>query len=251
MKPLLLSILTGLACSVSSLHASEPGQLEVPLEPLSAEVELGVIATTGNTESSAVKGKATIKQDFREWKNKYQFDALYKRNTYEGDDQTTAQKVFLSAQSDYKLSPENSSVFVYGSYTDDRFSGYDYQNTVAFGYSKRLFADQDSFLDYNIGPGYSFNRKDDGGVEDSIIVHLQMEYEYNFSPEVKFTQMLGSDVALESNKNTASKSESSITSKLRDNLSMKAAYNITHNSLSLDMREKTDSVTSVTLIYTF
>ncbi|MCW4629815.1 hypothetical protein [Marinomonas rhodophyticola] len=52
MKPLLLSILTGLACSVSSLHAVEPEQLEVPLEPLSAEVELGVIATTGNTERS-------------------------------------------------------------------------------------------------------------------------------------------------------------------------------------------------------
>ncbi|WP_418138963.1 hypothetical protein AB8616_09275 [Marinomonas sp. RS-M-Aa-14] len=55
MKPLLLSILTGLACSVSSLHAVEPEQLEVPLEPLSAEVELGVIATTGNTESLSLK----------------------------------------------------------------------------------------------------------------------------------------------------------------------------------------------------
>lgn len=251
MKPLLLSILTGLACSVSSLHAVEPEQLEVPLEPLSAEVELGVIATTGNTESSALKGKAVIKQDFREWKNKYQFDALYKRNTYEGKDEATAQRVFLSAQSDYKLSPENTSVFVFGSYTDDRFSGYEYQNTIAVGYSKRLFANQDSFLDYNIGPGYSFNRTDEGELDDTVIVHLQVEYEYNFSPEVKFTQIFGSDVALESNKNTISKSESAITSKLRDNLSMKASYNIAHNSEALDLKAKTDTTTSITMIYSF
>jgi putative salt-induced outer membrane protein len=249
MKPFLLLILTGLACSIPSLSAAE--SLVEPLEPLSMEVELGMIATTGNTESAALKGRTIIKQDFRTWKNKYQFDALYKRNTYNGVNETTTQKVFLSVQSDYKLSPENSSVFVFGSYTDDRFSGYDYQNTIAVGYSRRLFANQNSYLDYNIGPGYSFNRTDEGELDDTIIVHLQVEYEYNFSPEVKFTQTLGSDVALESNKNTISKSESAITSKLRDNLSMKAAYSITHNSEALDPRAKTDTTTSITMIYSF
>ena len=82
-------------------------------------------------------------------------------------------------------------------------------------------------------------------------MHIEAEYEYNFSTEVKFTQMLGSDVAVEGNKNTLSKSESAITARLRDNLSMKAAYSITHNSEVLDDREKTDSTTSITLAYSF
>lgn len=251
MRPLKRAVLAGLVFAIPSLYAAEILPQRQSLEPLSMEVQLGVIATTGNTDSSALKGRATIKQDFRIWKNKYELDALYKRDKHDGENKTTAQKIFLSAQSDYKLSAENTSVFVFGSYTDDRFSGYDYQNTIAVGYSRRLFSDQNSFLDYNIGPGYSFNSTDAGGKEDAIIMHIEAEYEYNFSTEVKFTQVLGSDVAVEGNKNTLSKSESAITARLRDNLSMKAAYSITHNSEVLDDRENTDSTTSITLAYSF
>lgn len=251
MRPLRRAVLVGLFFAIPSIHASERFPMKMPLAPLSMEVEFGVIATTGNTDSSALKGKATIKQDFRAWKNKYEMDTLYKRDRYEGVSETTAQKVFLSAQSDYKLSAENTSIFVFGSYTDDRFSGYDYQNTIAIGYSRRLFSHPNAFLDYNIGPGYSFNRTDEGNKEDSIIVHLEAEYECRFSSEVKFTQTLGSDLALEGHKNTLSKSETAISAKLRDNLSMKAAYSITHNSVVLDSRERTDSTTSMTLAYSF
>jgi putative salt-induced outer membrane protein len=251
MRPLKRAVLACLVFAIPSLYAAEFSSHREPLEPLSMEVQLGVIATTGNTDSSALKGRATVKQDFRTWKNKYEFDALYKRDKHDGENETTAQKIFLSAQSDYKLSDENTSVFIFGSYTDDRFSGYDYQNTLAVGYSRRLFSDQHSFLDYNIGPGYSFNSTDAGGKEDVIIMHIEAEYEYNFSTEVKFTQMLGSDVAVEGNKNTLSKSESAITARLRDNLSMKAAYSITHNSEVFDEREKIDSTTSITLVYSF
>jgi len=63
------------------------------------EVQLGVIATTGNTDSSALKGRATVKQDFRTWKNKYEFDALYKRDKHDGENETTAQKnIFIGTK---------------------------------------------------------------------------------------------------------------------------------------------------------
>ncbi|MCB5162221.1 DUF481 domain-containing protein [Marinomonas algarum] len=224
-----------------------------PLEPLSAELELGIIAITGNTESSALKGKATVQQDFKEWKTKYQLDTLYKRGRDEGatETTTTAQKVFLSAQSDYKLSGDNSSVYVYGSYTGDRFSGYEYQNTVSVGYSGRAFENEESALDYSVGPGYSFSETDDGDKEESAIAHVELQYEYVISPTSTFQQMVSTEAALQANKNTRSKSETSVSVKLRDDLSMKAAYSITHNSKVLSDKKKTDATTSVIFAYTF
>ncbi|MGO2235169.1 DUF481 domain-containing protein [Marinomonas sp. UCMA 3892] len=251
MEPIKRVVLAALACSVPVIYAADTPF--TPLEPLSAELELGVIAITGNTESTAVKAKATIKQDFEAWKAKYQIDTLYKRGKNEGetDTRTTAQKLFLSAQSDYKLSSENTSVFIYGSYTDDRFSGYEYQNTVSVGYSARLFASDSSFLDYSVGPGYSFTKTDKGDEDETAIVHVELQYEYKISPNATFQQALSTEAALQSDKNTRSKSETSVSVKLRDDLSMKAAYSLTHNSQVLDDKKNTDGTTSIIFAYTF
>ena len=250
MKPLKRIVLAAFACSAPIVYAETPF---APLEPLTAELELGVIAMTGNTESTAVKAKATIKQDFLAWKAKYQIDTLYKRgkDTQESETKTTAQKLFMSAQSDYKLSSENTSVFVYGSYTGDRFSGYEYQNTVSVGYSGRMFADDKSFLDYSIGPGYSFSQTDEGEEDEAAIVHVDFQYEYAISPNATFQQALSTEAALQNDKNTRSKSETSISVQLRDNLSMKAAYSLTHNSQVLDDKRNTDGTTSIIFAYTF
>ncbi|QUX91314.1 DUF481 domain-containing protein [Marinomonas sp. A3A] len=249
MKPLKRIVLAMFACSAPIVYA-EPF---APLEPLSAELELGVIAITGNTESTAVKAKATIKQDFVAWKAKYQIDTLYKRgkNTPDDETTTTAQKLFMSAQGDYKLSSEDSSVFIYGSYTGDRFSGYEYQNTVSVGYSGRMFGDENSFLDYSVGPGYSFSETDDGEVDETAIVHLELQYEYAISSNATFQQALSTEAALQSDKNTRSKSETAISVQLRDNLSMKAAYSLTHNSQVLDDKKNIDGTTSIIFAYTF
>ncbi len=221
------------------------------LDPMSTELELGVIATSGNTDSTALKAKATIKQDLEEWKNEYLLDTLYRESEYNGVSEDTAKKLFVSAQSDYKLSEEHTSLFVYGSYTDDRLSGYDYQSTVSVGYSGRIFGNKKSFLDYSVGPGFSFNRTDDGEKDRTAIVRMEAKYEYRLSRRAKFTQTISSDAALEKDKNTLSKSETALSANIRDDLSMKAAYSITHNSEVEDGFERTDAVTSLTLAYSF
>ncbi|PYF83371.1 MULTISPECIES: YdiY family protein [Marinomonas] len=250
MKPLRIVVLAFGACFATLSYAEKSS---VPLEPLSLELELGLISTTGNMQSTALKTKATIKQDFREWKAKYQADVLYKRGKNNDDEetQTTAHKTFLSAQSDYKLAKENSSVFVYGSYTDDRFSGYEYQNTLSVGYSGRIYEDESSFLDYSAGPGYSFSQTDAGEEEKNAIIHIELQYEYEINPNVTFQQGISTDTALESDKNSTSKSETSFNVKLRDNLQMKAVYSLTHNSIALEDKKKTDGIASVIFSYSF
>ena len=242
---------------ISRLHAVEqvkllkPLNLPRPLEPLSTELELGFINTAGNTDSTAVKGKVLLKQDFQEWKNEYLLDMFYTESEYEGETETTAHKLFLSTQSDYKLTSEHTSVFVFGSYTDDRLSGYDYQTTFAIGYAARFFSNKTSFLDYSVGPGYTFSREDDGTRINSNIIRLEAKYQYNLSFTAKFTQTTSTEIALNSGQNSETKSETAISSVLRQNLSIKAAYSVTHNSAPLDDNEKTDAVTSISLSYSF
>jgi putative salt-induced outer membrane protein YdiY len=239
---------TGLIFIIPALHA-EGGPK--PLEPFKTELELGVIDTSGNTESTSLKGKAILHQDFREWKSEYLIDALYDKAEYDGVTQTTAQKLFISAQSDYKLTSENKSIFVYGSYTDDRLSGYDYQNILSVGYADLWFSNLHSTLNYSVGPGYSFYRTDDGDKNKTPIFRLEVKYQYNISPTAKFTQILSIEKAFDSDENSPSKSETAISTKIRDGMSLKAAYTVTHNSQVLDDVEKTDAVTSLTLAYEF
>lgn len=256
MNFLKLTSLTCLTCSVFAAQAAEPS---------TAEVELGVIATSGNTESTSLKGKVTINQELENWKNNYQLDALYKKDEVtigdETTNKTTAQKLFVSAQGDYKLSEKHAALFVYGSYADDRFSGFDYQSTIAIGYSDQLFSNAKSFLNYNIGPGYTFSKTNDttddtgavieGDEENAAVLRLAAEYQYKFSDHAKFTQLLSTEAAFNSDDNTRSKSETAVSANLMGNLSMKAAFTVTHNSQVPDNKKKTDTTTSITLVYLF
>lgn len=242
---------------------------EIPTESLQAEAELGVLVTSGNTDSSAYSARVDIKQDFANWRNNYIAEGLYKEDDIElvvdgatvADTQVTAERYFLSAQTDYKLNEEHRGLFLFASYEEDRFSGYEYQGTLAAGYSDRLFKTPSSHLNYNIGPGYAFNRTDetvdemgnfvDNETEETAIVRLSAGYQYNFSDNAKFTQALAYDAALESNANSKSKSVSAITANLNDSFAMKASLTVTHNSEVPEARESTDTTTAVTLVYSF
>jgi putative salt-induced outer membrane protein len=243
---------------------------ETPERPLATDIELGALITSGNTDSSAFKAKLDAKHNLTRWRNHYILEGLYKEDdvVFERDEveveesQVTAEKYFASAQADYKLDNEQRALFVFGSYDKDRFSGYDFQSAVAAGYSDRLFQGDQSFLDYSVGPGMSFNRTDeiwdeegnmveDNRSEESAMVRLAVNYQYDFSENAKFTQTFASDVALESGANTRTKAESAVTANLYQSLAMKASYIVTHNSEVPVGRTSTDSQTALTLVYSF
>lgn len=243
---------------------------QAPEKPITADAELGLLATSGNTDSTALKAKLNLKHDLPRWRNQYVLEALYKEDqldveqdgeTWE-ESQVTAEKYFASAQADYKLDSQYRALFVFGSYEEDRFSGYDYQAAIAVGYSDRLFQGASSFLDYSVGPGMSFSRTEevrapngalveDNVKEESAMVRLSALYQYDFSETSKFTQTFASDVALESGANTKTKAETAVTTNINGSLAMKASFSITHNSEVPEDRVSSDRQTAITLVYTF
>lgn len=240
-------LLSAVCCAMSSMAYSEE------TKPFTMDGEFGFIMTTGNTETTSVKGKLSAHQELDQWSNDYLIDVLYKKDEVavsatEVENQTTAQKWFASGQGNYKLENPDHRLFVFGSYEDNRFSSYDYQSTAAVGWNQRLWETETSKLEYSIGPGYSYAKTKAGEKENGLIVRGALDYEWKVSDTATFKQVISTEVGSD---NTKSKSETSLSAKINGSLAMKISLTLDHNSDVDSNKENLDTQTAVTLVYTF
>ena len=236
-------ILLGLCAAGNAFAADE-------VKPFTMDGEFGYIATTGNTETTSVKGKLSAHQELTQWSNDYTLEALYKRDEV-GDspvDETTAQKYFLSAQGNYKLENPDHRLFGFASYEDDRFSSYNYQATLAAGWSQKMWEDDTSKFSYSIGPGYSFSETTEGVEQNGMIVRAALDYNWKISDTANFKQLLSTEVGSD---NTKSKSETSVSAQISGGLSLKLSFLMDHNSDVDGDTDKLDTQTAVTVVYSF
>lgn len=234
-------ILLGLLAAGNVFAANE-------VKPFSMDGEFGYIATTGNTETTSVKGKLSAHQELTQWSNDYTVEALYKKDQISGVEQTTAQKYFLSAQGNYKLENPDHRIFGFASYEDDKFSSFNYQATLAAGWSQKMWEDDTSRFHYSIGPGYSFAETNEGEDQSGLIVRGSLDYQWKISDTANFKQLLSTEVGSD---NTKSKSETSVSAQISGDLSLKVSLILDHNSDVADDIDNLDTQTAVTLVYSF
>lgn len=227
------------------------------VKPLSMDGEFGFISTTGNTKTTSFKGKLAAHQELEMWSNDFSIEGLYKEDDVAGESQTTAQKYFMSAQGNYKLENPDHRLFGFASYENDKFSSYDYQATLAAGWQQKLWDDPVSRFSYSIGPGYSFAKTretlvDDiiiaGETENGVILRGALDYQWKISDTATFKQILSSEVGSD---NTKSKSETSLSAKINDSLSLKVSLLMDHNSDVAEGKDNLDTQTAVTVVYSF
>jgi len=221
-----------------------------------ASAEVGLLFTSGNTETESYKAKLSLARDFQLWRHKGVID--YYRAEQEdqatGESQLTADKTFVSGQSNYKFEAgSRSSMFLFGSYEEDQFSGFEYQGTVAIGYGARYRYSETLYADYEVGPGYSINKPIIDGIpqesEGSAILRLAGNLAWDVTENSKFTALVATEVGEE---NTKSRAEVGVSANINSSLAMKFSVAGTHNSnLQDETLEKLDTETAVTLVYTF
>ena len=229
-------------CAAGNVFAADE------VKPFTMDGEFGYIATTGNTETTSIKGKLAAHQELTQWSNDFTVEALYKKDQISGVEQTTAQKYFLSAQGNYKLENPGHRIFGFASYEDDKFSSYNYQATLAAGWSQKMWEDNVSQFSYSIGPGYSFAETTAGVEQNSLIVRAAAEYQWKISDTATFKQLLSTEIGDE---NTKSKSETSVSAQISGGLSLKVSLILDHNSDVADDIDNLDTQTAVTLVYSF
>jgi putative salt-induced outer membrane protein len=234
-------ILFGL-CAAGNVFADDE------VKSFSMDGEFGFIATTGNTETTSIKGKLSAHQDLTQWSNTFIIEALYKKDEVNGEELTTAQKYFLSGQGNYKLENPAHRLFGFASYEDDRFSSFNYQATLASGWSQEMWENDTSKFSYSIGPGYSFNQTNEGIDQNGMIVRAALNYQWKISDTANFKQLLSTEVGSD---NTKSKSETSVSAQISGDLSLKVSLILDHNSDVADDIDNLDTQTAVTLVYSF
>ncbi|PKI14299.1 DUF481 domain-containing protein [Colwellia sp. 12G3] len=236
---------------------------------LTVSAELGMLFKTGNTKSGDIKAGLNIKHEEGQWLNLLAFNALAKKLEKEDEDtgqdsfESTDNKWDILGQTNYSLH-KNGKNYLYGNlfYQQDKFSSFSYQTSFSAGWGRHWWETETSSFFADIGPGvkYDVTRAEAATAtnaaiiessETAVIVQAQALYTKQINDFVEFKQYFVAKQALESDKNSVYKSETSLTTKLIESLQFKFAFRVDYDTEVEQGFEKTNTETSVTLVYSF
>jgi len=206
-------------------------------------VELGIVTTSGNTETETVNAKAKIGTEQENWRHTISIESLNSST----QSTSTAERYAISGQSDYKF---GNHYYFFGvlDYEDDSFSGYNYRVSETLGLGRRVISNSALTLDLELGPGARQSKLNVGGSENEVTVRGAGKLAWKISDTSSFTQDLSSDVGEDV---TITKSVSALTAQVNGSLATKISYTIKNTSDVPVGIEKTDTEMSVTLVYSF
>jgi putative salt-induced outer membrane protein len=242
---------------------SIPALADDQKRPWDVEVDIGAIATSGNTETSSLQFKVDAKQNLEKWENQYIFNSLFKEDEVEQEDKSThkektAEKYFGSVKFAYLLGVEESYLFGFGSYTDDKFGAYRTYTTIALGYGDWLYSSRKINWFVEAGPGYFEGEKvvesDDANISDSIanengvILRAATALEWKITTNAEFKQLISVESGAD---NTRTQSETSLSTSINGSMKMKVGFAVANDSDVAPGKEKTDTTTFVNLVYSF
>lgn len=234
--------------AASLIHVAAPLSAETRWD---TEAELGFLLTSGNTEQTKINARLASEYETEQWRHTGEARSLFAK----AESETDSEKYLARAQSDYKFS-DSQFLFISGNYEDDRFSGYDFQASMAVGYGQRVWETAEgAFLELSGGPGYRFNKlkepdEDGDDEEKGALVRLAADFSYPLSETATFRQKLSSEYGID-DENTISESETSLQATLTGSLSLKAAVRVKHLSEPPEGDESTDTETTLSLLYGF
>lgn len=234
-----------LSMSVNVLAAEEEKS------PWTSSVELGFIRTTGNTETQTTALKADVVYEVDKWRHTGHVEGYGQESedATTGETVVSAERYELLGKSDYKFS-EFDYAFGQIKLKKDRFSGFEYENSLSLGYGRKAIKQDNMELDLEIGPGIRFYKPDDQEEVDEALLVLAGKYWWAITGNSKFTQDLFFDIGEEY---TESKSVTGIQANINKTLALKFTYTIRHKSDVPDpaTTEKTDTEAAMTLVYNF
>jgi putative salt-induced outer membrane protein len=206
--------------------------------------EVGIVFARGNTDTDTANVKLDLAHERDRWKHAFFIAAL--RSAQDGEE--TAERYEGRWQSDYKFS-ERSYWFGALRYEDDRFSGFAYQASASTGVGHKFIDTETTKLTGQVGVGYRRLELDVTGETQSDPIargDIAFEHAFNASTKIidKFLVESGGD-------NTYLQNDLALEVKMTDVLALAVGYQVRHNTDPPAPLEKTDTLTTVNLVYSF
>lgn len=220
--------------------------------------ELGFALSRGNSRSENLNAKLAFGKEDEFWKHDWSATALRSKGGVKGDFdddgvederyEETADRYELAASSAYKFDARNYLVGA-GRYENDDFSPYDYQGTLALGYGHYFARSERTTFSGEIGPGYRRARDaETGAVDTGVIGRGKLELSHKLTANTTLTDTLlvesGSD-------NTYAQNDLGVAVAMNQAFALKAGLQARHNTEVEPGVEKTDTLTTVNLVYNF
>lgn len=209
---------------------------------LTGEGELGFTSTSGNSESQSLNARIGLGKEHGKWKHNAKLELL--KSSDSGVD--SADSVVFTEKTEYRFAEKT---FSFGRvrHEEDKFSGFDHQSVISLGLGHVFFANGHTF-EASGGVGYKDIENDLGEETQETVFDGEVKYIYKISETSKFNQNL---LVESGESNTYSKSETFLKLVIVGNLGAKIGYEVKHNSDVSVGVEKTDTITTVTLVYSF
>jgi putative salt-induced outer membrane protein len=217
------------------------------------KAQAGLVIAGGNTDTKNANAKLDLATTVGSWKHAVGAAALYAS----ADDISTGQRWEVYEQSDYNFS-ERSFWFGAARYEDDRFSGFEYQATLSTGLGRHFIDSDRTKLTGTLGVGYKiFETRDTydedtglllqtGESDSQAVMRGTVDFTHNLTGTAqlfdKFLAEAGSD-------NTSLQNDIGIQVKISDVLALAAAYSVRYNSDPPLGFGKSDTLTTLNLVY--
>ncbi len=210
----------------------------------SGEASVGFLDTAGNTEARTLNAKGLAAYQDGPWKHALRAAAL----TAQKDGITTDERYSAG----YKLSFDFTAfdyAFASLDYDNDRFAGIIERRTEAVGYGRRLLTSDRHTLDAEIGAGATQQKLATTEERESALVGLfNAKYQWLISDSSSFTQTLKVE---QSKDNTFINPVSALKLVIVGQLFTTLGYEIRTNTEVPAGTNKTDTLTSINLGYSF
>jgi len=207
------------------------------------EGELGFTSTSGNAESESLNAKFGIGKKYEKWEHNAKLNLL--RSSNNGLD--SADSTVFTEKTEYRFAEKT---FAFGRlrYEQDEFGGFEHQGVISFGVGHAFLDGEAHKLEASGGVGYR-DLEDDLGVEtQEAVFDGELKYAYIISETSTFNQNIFVE---DGSTNTYTKSETFLKLVVVGNLGAKFGYEVKRNSNVPPDAEKTDTITTVTLVYDF
>ncbi len=232
---------------VASLLAAAPAFAD-----LTGQAEAGLVLASGNTEAETANLKLALINELDDWKYKLGGSYLYASDRID----TTAERWEATGESQYSF---NANLFWFsaGRYEHDRFSGFSYQASLSSGVGRNFIDTPRTQFSGTAGVGYKFTETrpafDEAGV---LIAPAEVDSEGIFrgtldlQHELTLTTQLINRLTVEAGAdNTFVQNNFAVQVKMTDVLALAAGYSVRHNTDPPVGFDKTDRLTTLSIVY--
>jgi putative salt-induced outer membrane protein len=227
-----------------------------PPPPLTVKAQVGYVSSHGDSDAQTANAKFSVIYVTGDWKHDLELAGLYGKS----NDVVSAERLVAGWQSDYNFTNR---LYAFGAldYNDDKFSGFQYQETVSTGVGYSIVKLADATLDAQAGIGYRRLRPEllvtdpDGDVtrtpldeESGAVATATIKGMYAFNSSTKLLDVLA---AQSGSDNTMVQNDLNLQVNMSKALAITAGYEVIHNTSPPAGLTKNDTLVTFNLTYAF